>query len=58
MHGQKWRLKPGDVYDDTYAKKYQFDEIFPLKTRSGARPSVETLLDNDKHLVNLRIVFK
>jgi outer membrane protein assembly factor BamA len=58
MLARKWRLKPGDVYDDAYARKYQFEEILPLKTQSGARPRVETQLDRDKHLVNLRIVFK
>jgi outer membrane protein assembly factor BamA len=58
MLGKKWRLKPGDVYDETYAKKYEFEEILPLRTSGGTRAQIEMHLDNDQRLVSLKIVFK
>ena len=58
MLGRKWRLKPGDVYDETYARKYEFEEILPLKTSAGTRPRVEMQVDDAQKVVNLRVVFK
>jgi outer membrane protein insertion porin family len=55
---KKWRIKAGDVYDASYSKRYQFEELFPLRTRAGGRASVETNVDPDKKVVNLRIIFK
>jgi len=55
---KKWRLKAGDVYDASYAKRYQFEELYPLRTRAGGRASVETNIDPDRKIVNLRVVFK
>lgn len=55
---KKWRLKPGDVYDESAAKKYELEELLPLRTSSGARARMEKRLDNDKRLVNLTVVFK
>jgi outer membrane protein insertion porin family len=58
MLAKKWRLKSGDVYDESAAKKYEFEELLPLRTSSGARARMEMHLDNDQRLVNLTIVFK
>src|SRR5260221_9327262 len=55
---KKRRLKAGDVYDASYAKRYQLAELYPLRTRAGGRASVETNIDPDRKIVNLRVVFK
>ena len=54
----KWRLKVGDVYDGSYAKRYQLEELSPLRTRSGGRASMEINIDRANRVVNLRVVFK
>jgi outer membrane protein assembly factor BamA len=58
MLQQKWRLKAGDVYDASYAKRYQLEELSPLRTQSGGRASMEINLDIANRLVNPRVVFK
>jgi outer membrane protein assembly factor BamA len=58
MLAKKWRLKPGDIYDDAYAKKYQFEELSPLRTSAGTRPRVEMQVDDAQNVVNLKVVFK
>jgi outer membrane protein assembly factor BamA len=57
LHG-KWRLKAGDVYDASYATRYQLEELSPLRTRSGGRASMEINIDRANRVVNLRVVFK
>ena len=54
----KWRLKAGDVYDASYAKRYQLEELTPLRTQSGGRASMEINIDIANRLVNPRVVFK
>jgi outer membrane protein assembly factor BamA len=55
---KKWQLKPGDVFDASYMKRYQFEVISPLQTRSGARGSVRPDLDVERRVVSVKIVFK
>jgi hypothetical protein len=58
MLAKKWKLKPGDVYDDSYVTKYLQEEIVPLKTADGGRGNLSTRLDTDRHVVDVKIVFK
>lgn len=55
---KKWKLKPGDVYDESYEEKYLREEIFPLQTSAGGRGHFEPQIDAERHIVNARIVFK
>lgn len=55
---KKWKLKPGDVYDESYESKYLREEIFPLQTSAGGRGYFEPQIDPERHIVNARIVFK
>jgi hypothetical protein len=55
---RKWRLKPGEVYDETYEREFTLQELMPLKTSNGARAQLERDLDPASHVVNLRVVFK
>jgi outer membrane protein assembly factor BamA len=55
---KKWQLKPGDVFDASYMKRYQVEVISPLQTRSGARGSVRPDLDVERRVVSVKIVFK
>ena len=55
---KKWKLKPGDVYDESYESKYLREEIFPLQTSAGGRGYFEPQIDPERHVVNARIVFK
>jgi outer membrane protein insertion porin family len=58
MLAKKWRLKAGDVYDESAAKKYEFEELLPLRTSGGTRARMEMHFDTDQRLVNLTVVFK
>jgi hypothetical protein len=58
MLAKKWRLKAGDVYDESAAKKYEFEELLPLRTSGGTRARMEMHLDNAQRLVNLTVVFR
>lgn len=58
MLAKKWRLKPGDVYDDSYGRKYQVEELMPLQTTGGARARMETQVDTGQRLVNVKVVFR
>ena len=55
---RRWRLKAGDVYDDSYAQTYRQDELLELRTASGARPVLETQLDLEHRVVNVKVVFR
>jgi outer membrane protein assembly factor BamA len=55
---RKFKLKPGDVYDGMYVKKYLLDEVYPLQTKGGGHPNVDTNANPDTTTVTLRIVFK
>jgi len=47
----KWRLKPGDVYDEAYAQQFRSENGNPTR-----RLALEVTLDAAKRVVNLRIV--
>jgi outer membrane protein assembly factor BamA len=55
---KKWRLKPGDVYDTSYERAFQLEELARLRTSSGARPQLLTEVDQAQQVVNVKIVFK
>jgi outer membrane protein insertion porin family len=55
---KKWRLKPGDVYDASYERQFQVEELGTLRTSTGARPNLQTEVDQAQHVVNVKIVFK
>jgi outer membrane protein assembly factor BamA len=55
---KRWRLKAGDVYDESYEREYVAQELLPLKTSNGGRAQLERDLEQPTHLVNLRVVFK
>lgn len=57
---RKWRLQPGDVYDDTYPRDFTALEIVPLQRRGGApftAPTVKTRVDPQTRTVAVRFVF-
>ena len=47
----KWRLKPGDVYDEAYAQQFRSENGNPTR-----RLTLEVALDAAKRVVNLKIV--
>ena len=55
---KKWKLKPGDVYDEAYANKFHFEELSQLRTNAGGRAHLVTDIDAKANIVNVRIVFK
>jgi outer membrane translocation and assembly module TamA len=55
---KKWKLKAGDVYDESYEQKYLREEIFPLQTSAGGRGRLSTRLDPDRHVVDVKISFQ
>jgi len=55
---KKWKLKPGDVYDETYEREFAAQELYPLKTSSGARANLEREIEKPTHVVHLRVTFK
>jgi hypothetical protein len=56
--GKRWKLKPGDVYDETYEGEYVSTELAQLRTANGLRAQLEREIDPATHVVNLRVVFK
>ena len=48
---KKWRLKPGDVYDEAYAQQFRSENGTPT-----TRLSLEPGLDAEKRVVDVRIV--
>jgi hypothetical protein len=48
---KKWRLKPGDVYDDAYVQQFRSENGSPTR-----RLTLEVALDAAKRVVNLKIV--
>jgi outer membrane protein assembly factor BamA len=55
---KKWRLKPGDVYDESYEREFAAQELYPLRTSTGARAQLEREVEKPTHVINLRVVFK
>ena len=55
---KKWQLKPGDVFDDSYPGKFQVEEVSQLRREESTRASLESHIDTDQRVVNLRFVFK
>ncbi len=55
---KRWRLKPGDVYDEIYEREFIVQELAPLQGTNGTHPQLETDYDRAAHVVNLRVVFK
>ena len=56
---KKWRLQPGDPFDEEYAREFQSKEVTPLwraRRAPGKPPQMQTRLDTAKRLVNVRIV--
>jgi outer membrane protein assembly factor BamA len=58
MLAKKWKLKPGDVYDESYANKFHFEELSQLRTNTGGRPVLQNDVDTKSNIVNVRVVFK
>ena len=54
---KKWQLKQGDVFDDSYPRKFEVDEASALR-RGGSPPRLETEIDPARRVVNVRFVFK
>ena len=48
---KKWRLKPGDLYDDAYVQQFRSENGSPTR-----RLTLEVALDAAKRVVNLKIV--
>lgn len=51
---KKWKLAAGDVYDDTYPGEFMKE----IRAARRAGPSEQMQLDQERHVVNLRFVFK
>jgi outer membrane protein assembly factor BamA len=54
---KKWRLKAGDVYDETYEVKFLQEELARLRTTSGGGAKLNRDIDESAHVVNVKIVF-
>jgi outer membrane protein assembly factor BamA len=55
---KKWKLKPGDVYDETYEREFAAQELYPLRAGNGARANLEREIEKPTHIVHLRVIFK
>lgn len=55
---KKWRLQPGDPFDEEYARDFAIKEIRELwRSRLGAKPpQLQSQVDGPKRVVNVRIV--
>jgi outer membrane protein assembly factor BamA len=53
-----FRLKPGDVYDETYVNAYQREELGPLRTSTGGRVTLQATPDADRHVVDVAVIVK
>jgi len=58
MLSRKWKLKQGDVYDESYVRTFEREELLPLRTVAGARGGLETHLDAARRMIDVNIVFK
>jgi outer membrane protein assembly factor BamA len=58
MLAKKFRLKPGDVYDESYVSKYTRDELGPLRTAAGGRLGLQLKPDEARSVMDLAIVVK
>ena len=58
---KRWRLKAGDVYESQYASRFNFVDV-RLMLKSGAAstqlPTIESRLDTENRIVDLRLVLK
>jgi len=57
----RWAERHGygtDVYDTSYERQFQVEELGTLRTSAGARPQLQTEVDEAQHVVNVKIVFK
>jgi outer membrane protein assembly factor BamA len=55
---KKWKLKPGDVFDETYEREFAATELAPLRTANGRRAQIERQIEQPTHVVHLRVIFK
>lgn len=56
---RKWKLKPGDPYDSSYAKKFMKDEVDPLVKRLTPRPRhVNFSLDRDDEQKTVAVILR
>ena len=53
-----WKLQPGDIYDDSYPQSFVTKEVMPLLPHGTRAPSMQTQVDLQKHVVNVKIVFQ
>jgi hypothetical protein len=54
---KQWRLRPGDVFDATYPDLFLDEEIFPRLPRGAKPPVMESQIDAQKGVVNVKFVF-
>jgi outer membrane protein assembly factor BamA len=58
---KKWRLQPGDVYDNSYPGQFETAEVVPFLRRAGSLlrvPPPETVVDVERRVVDVRFAFK
>jgi hypothetical protein len=53
---RRWRLKPGDVYDASYADDFSAKELQPFRRPGGPPLAVQFQVDSSAGVVNVRIV--
>lgn len=56
---RKWRLQPGDVFDEEYLREFETKEVSPLwraRRAAGKPPQMQTQVDSKSLVVNVRIV--
>jgi outer membrane protein assembly factor BamA len=54
---QRWRLKPGEIFDASYPQKFVSEEINPRMPRGSKPPVAQTRADTVGRTVSVRFVF-
>jgi outer membrane protein assembly factor BamA len=54
---KRWRLKAGDVFDASYPAQFFMDQVQPRLRQGAARPTLQSQIDEQNHVVNIRYVF-
>jgi outer membrane protein assembly factor BamA len=54
---KRWRLKAGDVFDASYPAKFYTDDIGPRLPRGVKPPSLQSQVDEQNRVVNIKYVF-
>ena len=54
---KRWRLKAGDIFDDSYPSRFYMEDIQPRLRQGAPRPSLQSQVDEQSRVVHIRYVF-